>query len=265
MIRRRRWQPSRSPGRSRISRNPSRREGRMIRLYLWFCRVLFFCTRTMGASGHPAFPAPSCLTGADEFQNFGRVAPRERECMSVEPSTSATRHCEERLRRSNPESFSWLLDCSHGDGMCQDGWSALCSIASQLFVPTVEFWRWRAQIKSRSARRAAAKRLGLDLIEHAIRLLWSGVSGTASSFGSTISGSSRFRDLGLLARSNSHSVVARGDRTTIPESTRRVIRFHHAGQFIHAPTAALIYQFREVLDGRDTRVAELEQPVFAWN
>ncbi len=52
--------------------------------------------------------------------------------------------------------------------------------------------------------------------------------------------------------------------TTIPESPRRVIRFHHAGQFIHAPTAALIYQFREVLAGRDTRVAELEQPVFAW-
>jgi 8-oxo-dGTP pyrophosphatase MutT (NUDIX family) len=52
--------------------------------------------------------------------------------------------------------------------------------------------------------------------------------------------------------------------TTIPESTRRVIRFHHGGRFIHAPTAALIYQFREVLAGRDTRVAELEQPVFAW-
>ena len=52
--------------------------------------------------------------------------------------------------------------------------------------------------------------------------------------------------------------------TTIPESTRRVIRFRHAGQFIHAPTAALIYQFREVLAGRETRVAELEQPVFAW-
>ena len=33
---------------------------------------------------------------------------------------------------------------------------------------------------------------------------------------------------------------------------------------IHAPTAALIYQFREVLAGRNTRVAELEQPVFAW-
>jgi mutator protein MutT len=52
--------------------------------------------------------------------------------------------------------------------------------------------------------------------------------------------------------------------TTIPESTRRVIRFRHIGQHIHAPTAALIYQFREVLAGRDTRVADLEQPVFAW-
>jgi 8-oxo-dGTP pyrophosphatase MutT (NUDIX family) len=54
------------------------------------------------------------------------------------------------------------------------------------------------------------------------------------------------------------------DFTAIPESDRRVIRFHLAGQMIHAPTAALIYQFREVLAGRDTRVAELEQPVFAW-
>ncbi len=54
------------------------------------------------------------------------------------------------------------------------------------------------------------------------------------------------------------------DFIAIPESTRRVVRFRHGGQFIHAPTAALIYQFREVLAGRDTRVAELEQPVFAW-
>jgi 8-oxo-dGTP pyrophosphatase MutT (NUDIX family) len=54
------------------------------------------------------------------------------------------------------------------------------------------------------------------------------------------------------------------DFVAIPESQHRVIRFRHAGQFIHAPTAALIYQFREVLAGRDTRVAELEQPVFAW-
>jgi len=54
------------------------------------------------------------------------------------------------------------------------------------------------------------------------------------------------------------------DFVTIPQSARRVIRFRHAGQYIHAPTAALIYQFREVLAGRETRVAELEQPVFAW-
>ena len=54
------------------------------------------------------------------------------------------------------------------------------------------------------------------------------------------------------------------DFTAIPESSRRVIRFHHEASFIHAPTAALIYQFREVLAGRHTRVAELEQPVFAW-
>jgi len=52
--------------------------------------------------------------------------------------------------------------------------------------------------------------------------------------------------------------------TMIPESTRRVIRFRFRSQHIHAPTAALIYQFREVLAGRHTRVAELEQPVFAW-
>jgi len=54
------------------------------------------------------------------------------------------------------------------------------------------------------------------------------------------------------------------DFTDIPESRRRVIRFHYEDRLIHAPTAALIYQFREVLAGRDTRVADLEQPVFAW-
>ena len=54
------------------------------------------------------------------------------------------------------------------------------------------------------------------------------------------------------------------DFTAIPESERRVIRFHWEDRLIHAPTAAMIYQFREVLAGRDTRVADLEQPVFAW-
>jgi len=54
------------------------------------------------------------------------------------------------------------------------------------------------------------------------------------------------------------------DFVTIPESTRRVVRFHYEERLIHAPTAAMIYQFREVLAGRDTRVFDLEQPVFAW-
>jgi 8-oxo-dGTP pyrophosphatase MutT (NUDIX family) len=54
------------------------------------------------------------------------------------------------------------------------------------------------------------------------------------------------------------------DFIAIPESVRRVIRFHWEARLIHAPTAAMIYQFREVLAGRDTRVADLEQPVFAW-
>jgi 8-oxo-dGTP pyrophosphatase MutT (NUDIX family) len=54
------------------------------------------------------------------------------------------------------------------------------------------------------------------------------------------------------------------DFVTIPESDRRVIRLHINGSKVHAPTAALIYQFREMLSGRTTRVNELEQPVFAW-
>ncbi len=52
---------------------------------------------------------------------------------------------------------------------------------------------------------------------------------------------------------------------TIPESPRPVIRLKVIdGHNIHAPTAALIYQLRELVAGRITRVAELEQPVFAW-
>ena len=52
---------------------------------------------------------------------------------------------------------------------------------------------------------------------------------------------------------------------TIPESDRPVIQLPLVGHFVHAPTAAVLYQFREVaLHGRETRVDHLEQPVFAW-
>ncbi|MGQ0479409.1 MAG: NUDIX hydrolase [Pseudonocardia sp.] len=52
---------------------------------------------------------------------------------------------------------------------------------------------------------------------------------------------------------------------TIPESDSPVIQLPLFGRFVHAPTAAVLHQFREVaLHGRATRVAHLEQPVFAW-
>lgn len=52
---------------------------------------------------------------------------------------------------------------------------------------------------------------------------------------------------------------------TIPESDAPVIQLPLLGRFLHAPTAAIIYQFCQVAcHGRDTRVAHFEQPVFAW-
>lgn len=52
---------------------------------------------------------------------------------------------------------------------------------------------------------------------------------------------------------------------TIPESDRPVIRILLGDSHVHAPTAAVLHQFREVgLAGRATRVAHLEQPVWAW-
>ena len=52
---------------------------------------------------------------------------------------------------------------------------------------------------------------------------------------------------------------------SIPESEQPVIRYPLLGTLIHAPTAAVLYQFIEVaVLGRTTRVAHLEQPVWAW-
>ena len=48
-------------------------------------------------------------------------------------------------------------------------------------------------------------------------------------------------------------------------SEHPVLRMPVGSDWIAAPTAALIYQFREVcLLGRATRVAHYEQPAFAW-
>lgn len=70
----------------------------------------------------------------------------------------------------------------------------------------------------------AAKGLDLDVIEHAIRLLGAGAGLLHSSSCSAISGSSRFGNLVLRARSNSHSVVARGNCTNIPLAAGRLER-----------------------------------------
>lgn len=51
----------------------------------------------------------------------------------------------------------------------------------------------------------------------------------------------------------------------IPQSPHPVLRMPVGTGWIAAPTAALLYQFREVcIAGRETRVAHFEQPVFAW-
>lgn len=52
---------------------------------------------------------------------------------------------------------------------------------------------------------------------------------------------------------------------TVPESTQPVLMMPIGSSWIAAPTAAFLYQFRELcLLGRATRVAHFEQPAFAW-
>lgn len=61
-------------------------------------------------------------------------------------------------------------------------------------------------------------------------------------------------------------IVPGPEFVSIPESDRPVVRYPLLGTRVHAPTAAVIYQFVEVaLLGRETRVAHLEQPVWAWS
>jgi 8-oxo-dGTP pyrophosphatase MutT (NUDIX family) len=52
---------------------------------------------------------------------------------------------------------------------------------------------------------------------------------------------------------------------SIPESERPVIQLPILSTLVHAPTAAVVYQLREVVvHGRPTRVDHFEQPVWAW-
>jgi 8-oxo-dGTP pyrophosphatase MutT (NUDIX family) len=52
---------------------------------------------------------------------------------------------------------------------------------------------------------------------------------------------------------------------TIPESDRPVVQLPLFDGMLHAPTAAIVHQFCQVvMHGLPTRVAHFEQPVFAW-
>ena len=51
----------------------------------------------------------------------------------------------------------------------------------------------------------------------------------------------------------------------IEQSDRPVLSVRILGQDIFAPTAAVVFQFREVaVHGRNTRVSQYDQPLFAW-
>jgi 8-oxo-dGTP pyrophosphatase MutT (NUDIX family) len=65
--------------------------------------------------------------------------------------------------------------------------------------------------------------------------------------------------LGQLLRPDSPRFI------TIPESARPVVQIPLGTHLIHAPTGAVLLQFRWLcLEGRHDPVNELEQPVFAW-
>ena len=52
---------------------------------------------------------------------------------------------------------------------------------------------------------------------------------------------------------------------SIPESDKLVLSMNYFEDVIYAPTAAMLFQFREVaIEGRVTRVLDYDQPVFAW-
>lgn len=52
---------------------------------------------------------------------------------------------------------------------------------------------------------------------------------------------------------------------SIPQSDQQVLSMNYIDDVIYAPTAALLYQFREVaILGAKTRVLHFDQPLFAW-
>lgn len=126
-----------------------------------------------------------------------------------------------------------------------------------------------------TARRELREELGLDLTEEAVLgalddyptrsgyvitpfVLWGGPDPSLDPHPSEVLSVHRiaFRE---LCRPDSPRFVA------IPESDRPVVQIPIGGDLIHAPTGAVLLQFRRVvIEGTLERVAGYEQPVFAW-
>jgi 8-oxo-dGTP pyrophosphatase MutT (NUDIX family) len=126
-----------------------------------------------------------------------------------------------------------------------------------------------------AARRELAEELGLDLPvgavlgtldDYATRsgyvitpiVAWGGADPVLSPDPAVVRSAHRisFRE---LRRADSPRFV------TIPESDRPVVQLPIGGDLVHAPTGAILLQFRRVaIEGVPERVAHYEQPVFAW-
>jgi 8-oxo-dGTP pyrophosphatase MutT (NUDIX family) len=136
------------------------------------------------------------------------------------------------------------------------------------------------RVEAGEAARAAARRelqeeLGLDLAEEAVLgmlddyptrsgyvmtpfVFWGGADPALHPDPSEVRSVHRisFRE---LCRPDSPRFVS------IPESDRPVVQVPIGGDLIHAPTGAILLQFRRVaIEGVLERVAGYEQPVFAW-
>jgi hypothetical protein len=173
---------------------------------------------------------PRFRGGRNRTARLGRKTPRGREgvsrmkCESLERRRLSTlRHCErsEAIQNLSTEGF-WIAHmgiwCVKWDG--------------QLFV------RLQASSSSRpcglpdGARRsgqdrpvrAAAKRLGLDVSEHAIRLLWSGVAGGGSSYRWRSQGRAGFGNLVCMPDQTHIRSSRDSDCTNIPLAAGRLER-----------------------------------------
>lgn len=89
-------------------------------------------------------------------------------------------------------------------------------------------------------------------------VLWGGAAPELAPSPHEVASLHRVR-LGELQRPDSPRFI------DIPESDRPVVQLPIGGVLIHAPTGAVLLQFRRVaLEGISERVHHLEQPVFAW-